>query len=160
MSARAPRRGSRIEREVVALHREAGLEAERTPLSGALGGDLAGDVIVARRLRAEVKARAKGDGFRTLERWLGANDLLFLRRNGCAPLVVMDFALYARLLAAGSVLEGRPVIGRGAARWKERRAARAIARRAARRAEEFEARQCALTLDATPERGAVECPQR
>ena len=62
--------------------------------------------------------------------------------------------------AAGSVLEGRPVIGRGAARWKERRAARAIARRAARRAEEFEARQCALTLDATPERGAVECPQR
>ena len=157
MGARAPRRGSRIEREVVALHREAGLEAERTPLSGALGGDFAGDVIVAGRLRAEVKARAKGDGFRTLERWLGPNDLLFLRRNGCAPLVVMDFSLYARLLATGSALDGRAAIGRGAARWKERRAAQAIARRAARRAADLEARQCALTLE--PEREGPRCPQ-
>lgn len=150
MGARAPRRGSRIEREVVALHREAGLEAERTPLSGALGGDIVGDVLIARRLRAEVKARAKGDGFRTLERWLGANDLLFLRRNGCAPLVVMDFALYARLLAAGSALEGRPVIGRGAARWKERRARRVWERREARRVAAVEARQAELGLDLEP----------
>lgn len=137
---------------MVALHREAGLEAERTPLSGALGGDLAGDVIVAGRLRGEVKARANGDGFRTLERWLGANDLLFLRRNGSAPLVVMDFTLYARLLATGSALDGRQVIGRGAARWKERRARREWERRQARRAAEAEAQQAELALEEPGER--------
>ena len=54
---------------------------------------------------AEVKARAGGDGFKTLERWLGDNDLLFLRRDRSTPLVVMPWSLYQDLMArpAGDV---------------------------------------------------------
>ena len=100
MGAHSRRKGGRIEREIVHLHRDAGIEAERVPLSGAAGGSFAGDVIVAGELRAEVKARANGEGFATLERWLGSHDLLFLRRDRAAPLVVMPWTLYARLLAA------------------------------------------------------------
>ena len=82
----------------MALHREAGIEAERVPLSGAAGGSFAGDVIVAGAMRAEVKARANGEGFATLERWLGSSDLLFLRRDRAAPLVLMPWGTYRRLL--------------------------------------------------------------
>ncbi len=47
MPGRAPRRkGDRIEREIVALHRERGVKAERVPLSGAAGGSFSGDVDV------------------------------------------------------------------------------------------------------------------
>ena len=47
---------------------------------------------------AEVKARAGGGGFKTLERWLGDNDLLFLRRDRSTPLVVMPWSLYEQLM--------------------------------------------------------------
>jgi hypothetical protein len=36
----------------------------------------------------EVKARASGEGFTTLERWLGDADALFLRCDRADPLVV------------------------------------------------------------------------
>lgn len=82
MIPRGPRRkGSRIEREIVQAHRDRGIHAERVPLSGAVGGSFTGDVVIAGRLRAEVKARRSGSGFATLERWLGENDCLFLRRD-------------------------------------------------------------------------------
>jgi len=99
MSNPSKRKGSRIEREIVGLHRAVGVQAERVPLSGAAGGSFVGDVVIGDGLRAEVKARAAGDGFKTLERWLGSNDLLFLRRDRTAPLVVMPWAIYQRLLA-------------------------------------------------------------
>jgi Holliday junction resolvase len=91
-------KGIRVEREFVHLHRDAGIPAERVPLSGAAGGRFAGDLVVAGRLRGEVKARKDGAGFATLERWLGDNDLLFLRRNRAEPLVVMPWAVYASLM--------------------------------------------------------------
>ncbi len=47
---------------------------------------------------AEVKARKNGAGFATLDRWLGEFDVLFLRRNGVDPLVVMPWRTWARLL--------------------------------------------------------------
>lgn len=71
---RSKRKGDRIERELVALHREAGIEAQRVPLSGAAGGLYSGDLVIQAptcQLKAEVKARASGDGFMTLEGWLG-----------------------------------------------------------------------------------------
>ena len=46
MGRKSQRKGYRIEREIVLLHREIGIEAVRMPLSGALGGDLAGDVEI------------------------------------------------------------------------------------------------------------------
>lgn len=103
---RSKRKGSRIERELVSLHRAEGISARRVPLSGAaaatFGADLAGDVVIdlpqGGELRAEVKARANGEGFKTLEKWLGSKDLLFLRRDRAEPLVLMPFALYVSLL--------------------------------------------------------------
>ena len=98
MGRKSKRKGYRIERELVLLHREMGIAAERMPLSGALGGDLAGDVEIPGVGRAEVKCRAGGAGFKTLERWLGDNDVLFLRRDRSTPLVVLPWQSYVRLL--------------------------------------------------------------
>ena len=47
---------------------------------------------------AEVKARAAGAGFVTLEKWLGKYDALFLRRNNTDPLIVLPWRTWARLL--------------------------------------------------------------
>jgi Holliday junction resolvase len=103
--ARHRRKGGRIEREIVALHRALGVHAERYPLSGAsrfrgAGHDV--DVYAFGRdeapLVAEVKARKSGGGFVQLERWLGEFDLLFLRRNNADPLVVLPWRIWRRLL--------------------------------------------------------------
>ena len=73
-------KGQRIERELVHCHLDAGIPASRVPLSVAAGGEYAGDLHIL-DLRAEVKARANGKGFKQLEAWLGQHDILFLRRD-------------------------------------------------------------------------------
>lgn len=99
MSGRSARqKGNRAEREIVALHRGMGLHAERVPLSGAAGGSYTGDVMIAKKWRAEVKARKGGAGFKVIEGWLDDNDLLFLRRNRAEPLVVLPWATYQELM--------------------------------------------------------------
>ena len=97
MSSASKRKGSRIEREIVERHRAMGIAAERIPLSGAAGGSFKGDVQVA-EFRGEVKARKNGKGFATLERWLGDNDILFLRRDRADPMVVLPWRTYEKLL--------------------------------------------------------------
>jgi Holliday junction resolvase len=74
-------KGARIEREIVRLHLELGVKAERAPLSGA------------------AHYRGNGEGFALLERWLGDADMLFLRRNRAEPLVVVPWRVWARLLS-------------------------------------------------------------
>jgi Holliday junction resolvase len=100
-------KGARIEREIVALHAELGVKAERVPLSGAQryrgnGADI--DVYAfgseAAPLVSEVKARASGEGFALLERWLGDADALFLRRDRAEPLVVLPWRVWSQLLSA------------------------------------------------------------
>lgn len=68
------------------------------PLSGAAGGSFSGDLVIGGRYTGEVKSRASGAGFKTLERWKGDHDVLFLRRDRQRPLVVLDFDLYAELV--------------------------------------------------------------
>ena len=103
--AKHRRKGDRIEREIVDLHREMGIRSERVPLSGATryqgnGADI--DVYAfgkdAAPLVGEIKARKSGEGFATLDRWLGEFDLLFLRRNHADPLVVVPWRVWAALL--------------------------------------------------------------
>jgi Holliday junction resolvase len=103
--ARSRRKGNRIERELVHRHQDLGIRAERYPLSGASrfrgsahdvdlyiwGADEAPAV-------AEVKGRANGAGFTTLEKWLSDYDCLFLRRNNADPLVCLPWRTWARLL--------------------------------------------------------------
>ena len=77
-----------MEREIVALHKDIGVHAERVPLSGASryrgnGADV--DVYARGREEAlfvcEVKSRKNGGGFVQLETWLADFDCLFLKRN-------------------------------------------------------------------------------
>ncbi len=98
-------KGQRRERQIVALHTDLGVHAERVPLSGASryqgnGADI--DIYIdgedAGALVGEVKSRANGEGFKTLERWLGANDMLFLVRDRADPLVVVPWRVWERLL--------------------------------------------------------------
>ncbi len=98
-------KGNRRERQVVALHHGLGMRAERVPLSGSSryqgnGADI--DIYPWSRdgppLVGEVKARANGEGFKTLEKWLGENDMLFLVRDRQEPMVVLPWATWERLL--------------------------------------------------------------
>jgi hypothetical protein len=97
MANKAKQKGDRIEREIVDLHKAISIGAQRVPLSGAAGGVFTGDVLII-DMRAEVKARASGEGFKTLEKWLGKNDLLFLRRDREHPLIVMPWVTYEKLI--------------------------------------------------------------
>jgi hypothetical protein len=92
-------KGLRRERAIVEIHAKSGLRAERVPLSGAThyrgnGADIDLYVRGAEPIKAEVKARGDGDGFRTLERWLGGNDALFLWRDRAAPFVVLPLHVW------------------------------------------------------------------
>jgi Holliday junction resolvase len=104
MSAARRRKGARVEREIVDRHGELGIRSERVPLSGAAhyqgnGADV--DVYAfpdQPPISCEVKARKAGAGFVTLEKWLGTNDALFLRRNNQEPIVVLPWKTWAALL--------------------------------------------------------------
>ncbi len=98
-------KGARRERQIVALHLDMGVKAERVPLSGAShyrgnGADV--DVYAlgpdAAPMVSEVKARANGEGFATIERWLGEFDALFLIRDRAEPLVVLPWRSWQRIL--------------------------------------------------------------
>lgn len=102
-------KGNSIEREIVKLHQDIGVHAERYPLSGASrfrgqGHDV--DIyafgVDEAPLVAEVKGRKGADGFRLLGRWLGDHDVLFLRRNRCEPLAVLPWRIWQRLLKEAS----------------------------------------------------------
>jgi hypothetical protein len=95
----ARQKGDRHERKIVNSLKEAGIGAERVPLSGAVGGTFGGDIHIG-SFRAEVKARANGEGFRSLERWKGDNDFLILARDRAEPQVLMDMELFQKLLTA------------------------------------------------------------
>jgi hypothetical protein len=106
-------KGMRRECEIVAAHAELGIKSERVPLSGASryrgnGSDI--DIYTFGRdaapLVAEVKARASGEGFAALERWLGDADALFLRRDRAESLVVLPWSTWARLLRRRTGGEG------------------------------------------------------
>ncbi len=95
-------KGIRRERAVVEIHTKCGIRAERVPLSGALryrgnGADVDLYVRGDEPLKAEVKARSNGDGFRTLDQWLGANDALFLVRDRAPPMVVLPLHVWLQV---------------------------------------------------------------
>lgn len=89
-------KGQRRERELVRLHQDAGVPAEKLSRTGYAGPD----VRIADAFLAEVKARASGEGFATIARWLGDANLLFLMEDRRPPLVVLPWAIYLLLLKA------------------------------------------------------------
>jgi hypothetical protein len=98
-------KGARAEREIVERHKAIGVHAERYPLSGSSrfrgsGHDV--DIYPFGRDEApmvsESKSRKNGEGFATLERWLGDYDVLFLRRDRSEPMVLLPWRSWARLI--------------------------------------------------------------
>lgn len=83
-------KGDRAERALVKLFQEAGIHAERVPLSGSAGGSYRGDLTVAvqgqdRRFEAKVRA----GGFVTLYTWLSDHYGLFVKSDRHEPLIVL-----------------------------------------------------------------------
>jgi Holliday junction resolvase len=99
MSGRRSRsKGARAERGILNALKASGIAAVRVPLSGAVGGRFAGDVVLpltGRDLCVEVKARA--DGFRELYRWLDPRDVLIVKADRREPLVVVRLSLAAEI---------------------------------------------------------------
>ena len=83
---------------MVKLLLDADIPAQRIPLSGQVGGLFSGDIRIAENYTAEVKARKNGEGFATIQRWLGENDFLFLKQDRKAPIVVMTWEMYIALM--------------------------------------------------------------
>ena len=105
-------KGGRVERELVNKLKDAGIAAERVPLSGAAGGSYSGDMLIQGTLIAEVKARKEGAGFKTLEGWLGDNDMLLLKRNNADPMAVMPWDVlvtYLTNMDIGDAAEDQPL---------------------------------------------------
>lgn len=85
-------------------HVEMGVPCERVPLSGSMGGKYSADLAIPNvehsEFRCESKARRNGAGFAVIEKWLGKNDILFLKRNHQPPLVVLPFEVYKKFIKA------------------------------------------------------------
>lgn len=106
MSSKSKEKGSRGERRIVNLLNISGCNASRVPLSGALGGELAGDVwingIVKRRLVAEVKSRRPSNIFwKKIKDYLDTNDMLFLLEDREEPLVVCKLSTFLEIAKEG-----------------------------------------------------------
>jgi len=97
-AGKAPRRkGERVEREILAALRDAGLEAKRVPLSGSAPGypgDLEVDLPGLGVVLVEVKARKR----LALEGWLEGRGLLVLKPDRRPPLVVLPLEALLRLV--------------------------------------------------------------
>jgi hypothetical protein len=96
-------KGQREERSIVHAFQEAGIAAERIPLSGAAGGSFAGDVTIpvqgADRL---FEAKVRAAGFTQIYDWLGSNFGLFIRRDRAPRLVVLRETDFIEILKKGS----------------------------------------------------------
>ncbi len=98
MTNRQKHKGNRVENQMVKLLLDADIPAQRVPLSGQVGGLFSGDIRIAEQYTAEVKARKNGEGFATIQKWLGENDFLFLKQDRKSPIVVMTWEMYLALM--------------------------------------------------------------
>ena len=97
-AGRGPKRkGDRVEREILALLRDAGLEARRVPLSGSAPGypgDLEVELPGLGRVVVEVKARRRV----ALEGWLDGRGLLIIKPDRKPPLAVLPLEGFLQVL--------------------------------------------------------------
>jgi hypothetical protein len=97
MSSFSKRKGSGYELEIVKAHQDLGIDAKKTPLSGAVKG-YPGDVQIA-GLVGECKRRRKGYSslYKALEQGGGA-DVMFGRDDSKETLVILPWATWVLVL--------------------------------------------------------------
>lgn len=106
MSKASRDKGMRRERQLVEMHRVLGVRAERTPLSGATPFRNSVDIDIypfgahAEPWVGECKARASGEGFVQIKKWLGEADFLALMEDREKPLIVLPWERWQELLLA------------------------------------------------------------
>jgi Holliday junction resolvase len=92
--------------------RSAGFAAERVPLSGSAGGSYAGDILVKLlSVGLRVEAKARGNGFGRLYRWLAGADLLIVKQDRAEPLVIVPLTL---AIESARIAENSRISGFGA----------------------------------------------
>ena len=96
-------KGNRFERAFVHACQDAGVGAERIPLSGAAGGSFCGDVSVpVQGVDRRIECKNRATGFKQIYDWLGSNYALAVKRDRDNTLVVLrlsDFLALAKLPA-------------------------------------------------------------
>ena len=93
MGGRASRdKGARFERLICELMNQAGIPAEKIPLSGAAGGSFTGDIIILGRYKVECKVRGQGGGLVSFYNWLGDNDLVVVKQDRKKPLAILPLS--------------------------------------------------------------------
>jgi Holliday junction resolvase len=94
-------KGNRLERAVVRLLQDAGLGAERVPLSGSAGGSHLGDLTVpVIGVDRTVECKARANGFAQLYAWLQDRDVLIVKADRRDALVVLPLRLAAEIAMA------------------------------------------------------------
>jgi hypothetical protein len=88
-------KGGRVERRILKMFQDAGLQGERIGFLPWMGHARTGDLEIEGKT-FEVKARKKGAGFKTLENWLGDNHGLVLVANNKEPLIVLRISDYLK----------------------------------------------------------------
>lgn len=78
---------------------ENNIRAERTPLSGAIGGKYNEDVVLGTRdnILAKIECKNRESITKTLWDWLDENDFLALKKNYKKPLIVMDLDQFIKI---------------------------------------------------------------
>jgi hypothetical protein len=96
-------KGAKFERRVVAELQEAGVGAEKVPLSGSVkGSKFDHDISVPVRgvdQKLECKIKAGGDGFKKLYGWLAGNYAVCVCMDRSDALVVLRLTDFAQLAA-------------------------------------------------------------
>jgi len=104
------RKGYRVEHNLVKMFNKEEIKARRHPLSGALQDfphDLSVDILGGSTV--EVKARANGEGFKTIQRWKGSAEILLLVEDRALPTVVLDWKYFIDLVKQGEQNDDRRV---------------------------------------------------
>ena len=101
MKARSKKaKGTRLEKWLADKFKSIGLESEKQPGSGAFHGHPKDVWVIINddKWIAECKARANGEGFKTLDGWLEGADILVLRADRSEPRVYLRWEMFARLV--------------------------------------------------------------
>ena len=96
-------KGYRVERKLVHMFEREGISARRHPMSGAIVGfphDRVVDILGGSSV--EAKARANGEGFKTIQRWKGSAEILILVEDRQLPTVVLDWKYFIHLVKGGA----------------------------------------------------------